>query len=415
MRKNWMVRGLLIGGLLIAPSSLIVSCGQPQNKQCQLHSKAEYYLNYKRAMEAFDRGEYGVANHKIEVIIQCDKKFAPAHAVAALLYAHDYNIQIDPKVKKQYWERAQELIKKSIKFAKGDKNEKDSQKFIGHVTAIRVYTMTQAEKDWLDEAEDHFEDALDLKHIDKRYLPYYKGKESAYYFMGVAYYTAGKYDKAKEMLKAALNIGGSNEWIDKANRLLTKIQKIERVMARYSLGDIGKVLAKKDKITRAELAALLVDEIDLPKLFLNSLGSKVNLNKTIFEPLDIKNNPYKEEILTVMKLGLMKPVYDPKSKAFVFEPNKPVTRCELAMILQDIYAKLTNNPQIKFKYATLKPSENPFKDLDVTNPCFNAMMLAVNMNWLNTDQGYVHPNQPVNGADALEALYELKNTIMNRF
>ena len=43
------------------------------------------------------------------------------------------------------------------------------------------------------------------------------------------------------------------------------------------------------------------------------------------------------------------------------------------------------------------------------------MMNAVNMGWLSTDNGYVHPNQPVSGAEALEAIYKLRDMIARSY
>ena len=410
MRRK-LIKGFLLSTIFVSPTITVISCGQAQNPNCKLHSEAEFYHQYKMAMELIDKGQWKSVDHKLITIFNCNKKFAPAYAALAWARAHAYVANVDPKVKKTIWKEVKDFMKKSLKYAKND-----SQKFIGHVTAIRIYTLTKV-KDWLDEAEDHFEDATKLKHLDSRYLPYYKGKEAAYYYMGEAYFEAGLYDKAKEMLKHVLAMAPYNEYVQKAQKLLEKIQRIERVTARYSLGDLGKLLAKKDYITRAELAALLVDEINLPKLFLDKLGSNFKVDNPPVEPLDIRNNPYKEEILTVLKLGLrgLRLKYDPKAQAFVFEPNKPVTRCELAMILEDIYAKITKNPSIKRKYLTYTQAQDPFKDLPVTNGCFNAMMNAVNLGWLSTDNGYVHPNQPVTGAEAVEAVYKLRDMLYRTF
>jgi tetratricopeptide (TPR) repeat protein len=400
--------------LLITPTTItLTGCGQPQNPQCQLKTVNEYYHQYNMAMELIDKGKLRLADQKLVTIFQCNKKFAPAYAALGLLRTHAYVAEIDPNVKKTLWKEVKDFIKKSLKYAKDD-----SQKFIGHVTAMRDYTLAKPNKDWLEDVEDHFEEATDLKHLNPQELPYYQGKEAAYYFMGVAYYEAGEYKKAEDMLKKVLQMAPYGKWVNKASKLLDKIQRIERVEARYSLGTLGKEIAKEDYITRAQLAALLVDELKLPQLFLNSpYGTKLKLHKLNFVPVDIKNNPYKEEIETVLQLGIrgLKPQYDPKHRAILFKPNEKVDRCELAMVLEDIYAKITNNPAIKTKYMTMNQSQNPFKDIDVTNPCFNALMNAVNLGLLQTDNGYVHPHQPVSGAEALEAIYKLRDLVHQNF
>ncbi len=404
-RQKIFLKALLIGALFAVPTATFFSCGQQPKTACQLKTVDQYYHQYKWAMEYTDQGRYKAADKKLVTIFQCDKKFAPAYAALAWLRSHAYKAEIDPNVKKTIWKEVKDALKKSLKYAKND-----SQKFIGHVTAIRVYTLTKV-NDWLDEARDHFDEAVDLKHLDSRYLPYYRGKVAAYYYMGLAYYEADKYDQAAKMLKKALSLAPTGRYVRAAEKLLKKIQLIEEVESRYSIGDIGKVIAKKDKITRAELVALLVDELHLPELFLKRFGANLKLKPSI-HTIDIENNPYKQEIEAILKLGIrgLQPIYSQKYQARLFEPDKPVTRCELAMILEDIYAKLTKNPSITTKYMGM--TNSPFKDLPTYNGCFNAMMNAVTMGWLpQPENGYVHPNEPVSGAEALYAVYKLRDIL----
>jgi len=396
----------------VAPPLLLTSCGKPQNPNCQLKTVNEYYHQYKMAMDLTDKGRLQEADQKLVTIFNCNKKFAPAYAALSYLRAYAYTSEVDPKVKKTLKKEIEGFMKKSLKYAKDD-----SQEFIGHVTAMRVYTLTKFDKKWLKKVKDHFEDAIDLEKLNSQELPYYRNKAAAYYFMGLAYYEAGNYRKAEDMLKTALNMSPSGKWIKLAENLLEKVQQIERVSARYSLGALGKEIAKKDTITRAELAAILVDEINLPELFVKSLGTNVPSQNVSFIPSDIENNPYKSEILTILKLGIrgLKPVYVPKYRAWMFLPNKPVDRCDLAFVLEDVYAKITNNNSIKTKYLSMTEAQNPFKDLHVGDPCFNPMMNAVNLGLLKSDNGYVYPHKKVSGAEALEAIYKLRDLIYRQF
>ena len=402
---------MTIGAIFSAPMVFLTSCGKAQNTMCKLRNEAEYYHQYKMAMEYIDKGEWKAVDNKLVSIFQCDKKFAPAYAALAWARVHAYKANVDPNVQKVLWKETQDFLKKSLKYAKND-----SQEFIGHVTAIRVYTYAKVD-DWLDEAEDHFEDAIDLEDLKPQYLPYYKGKQAAYYYMAEAYFEANRFEDAKKLLKTVLNMAPSGKYIEKANKLFEKIQQIEMVSSRYSMGDIGKILAKKEKVTRVDLVRLLVDEINLPQLYLDKLGSNFRLYQVKFVPLDIQNNPYKEEILTILKLNIrgLKPQYNPYHKAYLFNPDKVVTRCELALVLEDIYAKLTKNPSIKRKYLNYSPAQNPFKDLPVYSGCFNAMMNAINLGWLTSDNGYVHPDNPVSGAELLQAVYKLRDMLHRTF
>ena len=93
------------------------------------------------------------------------------------------------------------------------------------------------------------------------------------------------------------------KWHEKADKAHKRVDKIVRAMAGITVGDVGKQIAVKDSVTRADLAALLIVEMKLDKLFAGRIPVKSQIDKMMaeFTPADMLNHPFKEEVLTIMK------------------------------------------------------------------------------------------------------------------
>ena len=96
-------------------------------------------------------------------------------------------------------------------------------------------------------------------------------------------------------------------------------------MAGITIGDVGKQIAVKDSVTRADLAALLIVEMKLDKLFAGRIPvkSQIDKMKAEFTPADMLNHPFKEEVLTIMKWKVrgLEPRFDETTKAYLFMPK----------------------------------------------------------------------------------------------
>ncbi len=362
--------------------------------------------HYLMGMELLDKGDLTGAENHFNRAIHLDERFSPALAGKALILAS----YASSRKGKGHWEvdvkEALKYLKKAKKYA-----ENHSEKFIYHVTAIRVY-YTAKPKGWLDEAKDHYEDALDLKHVEETELPYYQTRAAAHYFMGYAYYKAYKFRKAENVLAKVLS-SRPGKWHDKADMLFKKVQKIVRAMGEYTLTDVAKKIAVKDEVTKGDVAALLVDELHLDEFMAGRIVIKSKLPKAAFIPADVLSSPFKEEILTVVKWNIrgLQPEYDPTTQAYLFKPATPITRKQLAFILEDLLIKLTGNNSIATAYFGSQRS--PFPDVPVNVAWFNAVMNAATRGLMEPDlSGEFRPNDYVNGAELILALMKLRN-IMN--
>ncbi len=382
---------------------LLIACAKPKPTPISLEDTPQHH--YLQGMELIEQGKLQDAESRFDRAIYLDKDYARAYAGKALVHAILVDKQSDKEHAAVELKKALDLYKKATKKAKDD-----TDKFSVYVTGIRVYTNGHPEY-WLDKAKDCFEDAIGLDKVDEKGLIYYESKAAAYYFMGVAYYRAYAFRSAEEMLGKVLSMR-PGKWHDKADQLYKKVQKIVRAAAEYTLTDVARKIAVKDRIGRADVAALLVDELHLDKFFAGRIPLKSNQPKPDFIPADVVNHIFKREILTVLKWHVrgLEPQYDETTKAYLFKPDQPLTRKELALILEDLLIKITGDQSIATKYFGM--THSPFPDVPPTVPWFNAVMTVVSRGLMEADlSGEFRPNDYVDGADLLLAIMKLRNVL----
>ena len=106
----------------------------------------------------------------------------------------------------------------------------------------------------------------------------------------------------------------------------------------------------------------------------------------------------------------MEPKYDETTRAYLFKPNDPVSRGEMAFILEDVLIKLTANEKIATAY--FGQDNSPFPDVKATSVYYNAVMNMTSRNIMEGElSGEFRVNAPVDGAEALLAIRVLKQKI----
>ncbi len=362
--------------------------------------------HYLMGMDFIEKGDLSEAAVRFNRATALDPDYAQAMAGLALVHALRADMEKDAEHQTVELERAMDQLKKAEKKADGD-----SQKFSVHVTGIRVYTNGHA-KNWIENAEKQYKKALKLSKIKKEELPYYQSVEAAHYFMGTAYFRALQFQDAESALGKVL-AAAPGRWHDKANALYKRLQKIIRASANYTLTGVAKKIAVKDEVSRADVAALLVDELHLDKLLAGRIPVPEKKEDKPFIPADIQTNLFKPEILIALKWGLrgLEPTYDQTSRAYLFYPDKPVERKELAFILEDVLMKITGEKDLATRYFGQKNS--PYPDVPTTASSFNAVMNVVSRGLMEPDlSGAFRPDAYVDGAELILAVMRLRN-VMN--
>lgn len=383
---------------LSACSSHVAKCTSPEDNP-QHH--------YLMGMEALEKKNLDDAQYKFDRMIYCEEESSRAYSGLSIVSAGRVKQQTDSGYKSVDTGRAFENLKKADKYA-----EKDPEKFDYAIASIRVQSSIKG-KNWLDNVSDAYKDGNKLN-PDERQLIFYQGKEALSYFAGLAYLEGFEFTKARDSFAAVLNAKREGKWHEKADKGWKKTDRIVRAMGGITIGDVGKKIAIKDSISRADLAALLIDEMNLEKLFAGRISSAYQLDamKAEFTPADIMNSPFKQEIMTIMKWKVrgLEPKYDQTTMANLFKPAESVSRGEMAFILEDVLIKLTGDEKIATAYFGQERS--PFPDVRTTSPLFNAVMNITTRGIMEGElSGDFRVNDPVEGPDALLAIRMLRQKL----
>jgi len=208
------------------------------------------------------------------------------------------------------------------------------------------------------------------------------------------------------------------EYVNRANEEWNTIQKIERVSPGTR---VGPKISQIDKIDRADLAVLFIDELKLVELF-----EKYNVTqfKTDFKPYsedtdsqkqskgipdDIIDHWAKNWIIDILNIGAME-VF-PGNK---FYPDDYVTRANFSRLIQKILVMITKDYELETKYLG-EPSR--FPDMSSSHYAYNAVALCVDRGIIQADlkTGAFKPNDTVSGVEALEIIKKFQNLLRQTF
>lgn len=286
-----------------------------------------------------------------------------------------------------------------------DNEEKGIEANIG---MIRLLSMQRGE-DWVKKSEKEFKAARERD----------SNSPSLHYYMGMAYKVSFDFDKAAEMFRTVLDM--NKEFTTEANAEWAVIQKVQRAAPGTV---IGRQIALIDKIDRADIAALFVQEMDLEKLF-TKRGPKVHdtsfkapteasATKMATETVtkmdaatDIKDHWLKPSVDTVLQLQVRGLEAGPNH---TFEPDKLITKAEFALMLEDVLVKVSGDEKLATKYVG---SQSLFPDVRSDHYAFNGIMVVTSRGFIEADKatGEFRPGDPVSGADALLSIREFKNQL----
>lgn len=398
MKRLWLLMLAML--LFMAPGCTpkAVRCTAPED------NPAHHYL---RGMEALEVGKLDLAAEKFDRAVYCEDEFSAAYGGKAMVAAQRAKGLSDPRYRQVEIQQARELLEKAAKLV-----ESDNDRFEFQVASLRVATALK-EKDWLASAEDAYARAIKIA-VDEKLLNYYQGREAASYFMGLAYLEAYAFRKAEDTFRETLDSRKMGKWHGPADQAWKKTSKILRAMGGITVGDVGKKIAVKDSVSRGDLAALLVDEMLLEKLFAGRIPEQSQLAamKAEFTPADILTHPFRDEVLTTMKWQVrgLEPKFDQTTKAYLFKPDDTVKRGEMAFILEDVLIKLTDNEKLATAY--FGQDRSPFPDVKATSPYYNAVLNMTSRGIMEGDlSGEFRIVEPVDGAEAILAIRMLQQKI----
>ncbi|MEI6207267.1 MAG: S-layer homology domain-containing protein [Desulfuromonadales bacterium] len=391
--------------VMLAMLSALAGCATPPARCTSPEDNPRHH--YLRGMEALEALKANLALEKFDRAVYCEEHFSSAYSGRAVAFALKAHAQRDAGFKGVEVERALENLEKGRKTS-----ETDNDRFEYRVAAVRVHTLIKGNK-WLEEAEEAYREAMNQK-VDEKLLDYYQGKEAAIYFMGLAYLEALEFRKAEDTFREAMGVRRDGKWNEPADRAWKKTTKIVRAMGGITIGDVGRKIAVKESVSRGDLAALLIDEMKLDKLFAGRIPAKSQIDRmqAEFTPADVMNHHFKEEVLTIMKWKVrgLEPKFDDTTKAYLFKTGDKVLRGEMAFILEDVLMKLTGDE--KLATAFFGQDRSPFPDVKPTSPFYNAVLNMTTRNIMEGElSGEFRVSEPVDGAEAILAVRVLQQRI----
>jgi len=376
--------------LAAALSLLMAACGpKPMAPRAELDTPGHHVNNGHKLLQA---GKLAAAGKEFQRALELDPEYSPGFVGLGLVTAEQGDV-----------EAGLEAIKAALKHA-----QDDDQKYAAWIGSMRIYTASRQEAgpDWLKRTEQ----------IHRRAVRTFEDRPDAYYFMGLGYKHAYAFGPAVAEFRKVLDI--DRAYVEQADREYALVQKIQRAMPG---SEVGKKVALVERITRADVAALFIEELKIdelyakraPRVFDTSFKSPqkefVSGEYVKSPPAgDIDGHVLKADIDAVVAMGIRGLQPGPDHK---FEPDKTITRAAYAMMIEDILIKMTRDDGLATRFVG---SVSPFPDLRNDLPYFNAAMVCVNGGIMAVKDPVTREFDPlgsVSGADALLGLRTLKTRL----
>jgi len=371
--------------MLFATVMLIASCG-PKARVATSQLDTPEHHTYT-GLKLLGEEKYADAQREFELAIQLDAKYSKGYTGIGLvkIYTGDFDAALD--YLKKGWNKA----------------NTDEDRIFVYVSRIRYYTQSKIEKKWLKLAKNQFDDVIKL---DPRHAP-------AYYFMGLAYKAGLDFNMAGQMFTKVLEL--KSEYVAEADIQWNFLQKVQRAMPGTTT---GKQIALVERLTRADAAALFMEELKIdvlykkrtPKTFDTSFKDpeKATAKPIKITAKDIADHPLRTDIEGILQLGVRGLENYPDGN---FHPGELVTRAAYAMMLEDILIKVTGDNSLAIKFIG---TTSPFPDLRADLPYFNAIMVVTSrgiMEAKDMTTGEFAPLSPVAGVDALLIIRKFKDEL----
>jgi tetratricopeptide (TPR) repeat protein len=384
----------LLRFVLVPAVLLMISCGPKAQQQplSKLDSPEHHTFSGIRLV---NQEKYADAGREFEFALRLDPGYAKAHAGVGLVKAYQGDFT-----------GGFEALKEAEKTA----CDADEKIFIlvgyirvntlSHAECLRIGTECSSDEAWIKHSQAAFDQVL---RIDPK-------AASAYFFMGECYLAAMDLEQAGRMFSRALDLNG--EYVSEADARWKLVQKIQRAMP----GSVtGKKIALVERITRADTAALFLEELKigtLPSRRPQSLdtvskepGKKGTTTARRTTASDIANHPLRTDIEELIRIGTRGLEVYPDG---TFRPDEKVDRASYAMMVEDILIKVTGDQGLATRFIG---SPSPFPDLRSDLPYFNAVMVVTSrglMEVKDTITGEFAPLQSVAGADALLVIRKIR-------
>jgi len=365
-------------------------CGRRQlPRESPLDTAANHYT---RGMAHLTDGDLWTAQSEFERAHALDPDYPGTYVGSALVAL----------AQGEFWQAKQEIEEAIHK----DGGFVDAHVALGRIIAAEGIQVGGEPGKWLPRSLKAYGRAIDLD----------PDAQPAYYYRGMSYFAAGEFATARESL-AQVVARNRGALVGPAMRQIERIQLIERASPG---SDQGWAIAAVDRLTRAELAVLLLEELKLRDLMRRHRPSHeagqfrtpdTQPQVPPSAPADIELSwarPWIEEILDLGVAGLE------VMPDGLFHPEDAVTRANYARVNEGIMEAIIGDGNLSTRHVG---EASPFPDVRQDSFAFNAISLNVNRGIMAADTltGRFRPEDTVTGAEALLIIRELQNAVRMEF
>ena len=383
--------------VVLAAGVLMVSCGPKAQQPLRQLDTPEHHTF--TGIRLLNQEKFADAGREFDLALRLDPLYARAHAGIGLVKAcqGDFTGGLESlKQAEKHTRSDQEKIFVLVGFIRVNT--------LSHSACLRIGTECKPDEAWLTSSKDAFDLAV---LIDPK-------AASAHYFMGEAYLAALDLDQSGRMYSRVLDMNG--EYIKEADGRLKLVQKIQRAMPGTAT---GKKIALVERITRADAAALFLEELKIdvlyarrtPKTFDTAFKDPEKAKSTATgrtSAADISGHPLRADIEEMIRIGMRGLEVYPDGN---FRPDELVVRASYAMMIEDILVKITGDNALATRFIG---GSSPFHDLRADLPYFNAVMVATSRGLMEAKDmvsGAFSPLDPVSGADALLVIRKMREEL----
>jgi tetratricopeptide (TPR) repeat protein len=367
---------------------IIIGCGPKPIKEASILDTPDNH--YNQGMREIDQGDLVAAESEFNRALALNPDYAEGFAGLAILYGM-----------KEDFKKAKDFANKAI--------DKDKKSVDARVAKGRVLTMERKGDDWIKDAVKEFDRALKINPKSAK-AEYYKG--DAYKLAYMFSEAAGSYSKV---------ISQKGEFATEANAQWELVQKIQRAAPGTK---VGKKIALIEKIDRADLAVLMIEELKLLELL------EKKRPKTYDTGFKAPDDPTKMQTSTTTQMATMTDLDDHWAKNYIkdivdakgmdvypdhtFRPDEKIIRANYAMLIQNVLIMATGDESLATKYIG-QPTR--FPDVNPSHFAYNAACLMVDRGIMKAGQmtGAFQLNEKVSGADALLIIRDFQNALRMTF
>ena len=362
-----------------------------------------------RANDFIAQENWSQARREVRLAQEISPQNPVVLSMQALITAHESTLAGKSATEKQkLYLQSQKLLENALN---SDSTAEDKLQVF--INSIRTQVFLKDNPNWYENAKNSFADAQEVIESNPQLYPLIASLE---YHMGTVHESAFEFEQASKSYRTVAQQRGA--FLQQATKAL---ERIEQILRAAPTTDRGNHIATLKALTRADMAALLVEEFQLAKLTQsqakeNSNQYQVPESQKTFQTTqnsqnlatDISDHPLQADIEEAIKHGIRGMQPDPRK---LFYPNEVVTRAEYAMILEDILMSLTGEPDLATRFIG---ESSPWQDVRPDAFYYNAARVLVSRGIMSLNDklsAQFEPQKPISGSQALLGLRLLSNEI----